>query len=119
MRWLCAQDIAAGRGFVYFDLHGDATPFLMRRVALEEKKKHCDLSNRLIVIDPGDTERSVGMNILDAAKGVGHANNERDGQRASDNSPPDEPPPLAFVSENIVHRQNRGSYKGTGNSIVV
>lgn len=111
MRWLCAQDIAAGRGFVYFDLHGDATPFLMRRVALEEKKKHCDLSNRLIVIDPGDTERSVGMNILDAAKGVGHANNERDGQRASDNSPPDEPPPLAFVSENIVHRQIEGLTK--------
>ena len=65
MRWLCAQDIAAGRGFVYFDLHGDTTPFLVRRVALEEKKKHCDLSNRLIVIDPADIERSVGMNILE------------------------------------------------------
>jgi len=69
MRWLCAQDIAAGRGFIYFDLHGDTTPFLVRRVALEEKKKHCDLSNRLIVIDPADTERSVGMNILEQKQG--------------------------------------------------
>src|SRR5437667_2060303 len=47
----------------------------------------------------------------DAAKGVGHANNERNGQRASDNSPPDEPSPLAFVSENIVHRQIEGLTK--------
>ena len=47
----------------------------------------------------------------DAAKCVGYANNERNGQRASDNSPPDEPPPLAFVSENIVHRQIEGLTK--------
>src|ERR1700675_128844 len=30
LRHFCQQDIAAGRGFLYFDLHGDATPFLLR-----------------------------------------------------------------------------------------
>src|ERR1035437_3831542 len=28
LKYLCLQDIEAGRGFVYFDLHGDATRFL-------------------------------------------------------------------------------------------
>jgi len=69
LRWLCGQDIGGGRGFVYFDLHGDATPFLLRRVALEERRKRCDLSEKLIVIDPADTEFSVGLNILDHAEG--------------------------------------------------
>src|SRR5207253_1361160 len=62
---LCAQDIVGDRGFVYFDLHGDATPFLLRRVALEEKRRRCDLSNRLIVVDPADPEWSIGLNILE------------------------------------------------------
>ena len=68
LRSLCAQDISAGRGFVYFDLHGDATPFLLRRVAEEERRRRCDLSDRLIVIDPSDPEWSVGLNILGGAK---------------------------------------------------
>src|SRR6266446_8503404 len=64
LRSLCGQDIAADRGFVFFDLHGDATPFLLRRVALEERRRRCDLSEKLIVIDPADTEWSVGLNVL-------------------------------------------------------
>jgi hypothetical protein len=31
------QDIEADRGFVYFDLHGDATPFLLRTIAACER----------------------------------------------------------------------------------
>src|SRR5713226_6590642 len=68
LKSLCAQDIECGRGFVYFDLHGDATPFLLRRVAEEERRRRCDLSDRLIVIDPSDPEWSVGLNILHGAK---------------------------------------------------
>lgn len=37
LRYLSAQDIEAGRGFVYFDLHGDATPFLMRTISARER----------------------------------------------------------------------------------
>jgi hypothetical protein len=64
LRSLCAQDIECDRGFVYFDLHGDATSFLLGRVALEEQRRQCDLSDRLIVIDPSDSQWSVGINIL-------------------------------------------------------
>ena len=67
LRSLCSQDIAADRGFVYFDLHGDATPFLLRRVAQEERRRGCDLSEKLIVIDPADTEWSVELNVLERA----------------------------------------------------
>ena len=31
LRYLAEQDIQAGRGFLYFDLHGDTTPFLLGR----------------------------------------------------------------------------------------
>jgi Type IV secretion-system coupling protein DNA-binding domain len=64
LRTLCNQDIASNCGFVIFDLHGDATPYLLRRVALEERRQRCDLSEKLIVIDPADGEWSVGMNVL-------------------------------------------------------
>src|SRR5205807_3341591 len=64
LRSLCGQDIIGDRGFVFFDLHGDATPFLLRRVAEEEQRRRCDLSEKLIVIDPADTEWSVGLNVL-------------------------------------------------------
>src|SRR5712692_4791611 len=67
LRSLCSQDIAADRGFIFFDLHGDATPFLLRRVALEEQRRGSDLSGKLIVIDPADAEWSVGLNILERA----------------------------------------------------
>lgn len=64
LKYLCQQDIEAGRGFVYFDLHGDATPFLLRAVAAEEWRRREDLSDRLIVISPGDLDMSVGLNPL-------------------------------------------------------
>jgi len=36
LRSMAQQDIEAGRGFMYFDLHGDATPFLLRSIAHRE-----------------------------------------------------------------------------------
>jgi Type IV secretion-system coupling protein DNA-binding domain len=67
LRSLCSQDITSDRGFVFFDLHGDATEYLLRRVALEEKRRRCDLSEKLIVIDPADEMWSVGVNVLECA----------------------------------------------------
>jgi Helicase HerA, central domain len=64
LKYLCLQDIAAGRGFVYFDLHGDATPFILRAIAAEEWKRQEHLSDRLIVISPADRDVSVGLNPL-------------------------------------------------------
>jgi len=66
LRSICAQDISAGHGFVFFDLHGDATPSILRRVAIEERRTGSDLSNRLIVIDPADPDWSVGINVLES-----------------------------------------------------
>jgi hypothetical protein len=65
---LCLQDIEAGRGFVYFDLHGDATPFLLSAIAAREWKQQTHLSDRLIVISPADREMSVGLNPLEDAE---------------------------------------------------
>jgi hypothetical protein len=68
LKFLCLQDIEAGRGFVYFDLHGDATPFLLRAIAAQEWKQQEDLSDRLIVISPADHDMSVGLNPLEDAE---------------------------------------------------
>lgn len=64
LKYLCLQDIEAGRGFVYFDLHGDTTPFILRAIAAQEWKRQEHLSDRLIVISPADREMSVGLNPL-------------------------------------------------------
>jgi hypothetical protein len=68
LKYVCLQDIEAGRGFIYFDLHGDATPFLLRAIAAEEWKQQQHLSDRLIVISPADREMSVGLNPLEDAE---------------------------------------------------
>jgi hypothetical protein len=65
IRYLAEQDIRAGRGFACFDLHGDATEFLVKTVAERERALRQDLSDRLIVIDPADPECSVGLNPLE------------------------------------------------------
>ena len=70
VRYLAQQDIAAGRGFIFFDLHGDVTPFLVKTVALRERVLERDLSDRLIVIDPADPEYSPGMNPLEVPGGA-------------------------------------------------
>ena len=69
LRHLSTQDIRNRSGFVFFDLHGDSMPFLLRRIAAEEGRTGADLSDRLIVIEPGDPEFSVGLNVLEAQDG--------------------------------------------------
>jgi hypothetical protein len=69
LRHLSTQDIFHRRGGVFFDLHGDSTPFLLRVVAAEERRTGSDLSDRLIVIEPADPEFSVGLNVLEAHDG--------------------------------------------------
>jgi len=70
LRHLAAQDIQARRGFVFFDLHGDTTPFLLGVLAEEERRTREDLSNRVVVIEPGDREYSIGLNVLERSEGA-------------------------------------------------
>lgn len=67
LRHMCAQDIEADRGFVYFDLHGDATPFLLRTINARERRLRQHLSDKLVIISPADAELSVGLNPLEGA----------------------------------------------------
>jgi len=65
LRHMCAQDIARDRGFIYFDLHGDATPFLMQVINARERLEHRHLSDKLVLVDPSDPIMSVGLNPLE------------------------------------------------------
>ncbi len=65
LRYLSTQDIESDRGFVYFDLHGDATPFLLRAINARERRLRRHLSDKLVVIAPADPEFSVGLNPLE------------------------------------------------------
>jgi Helicase HerA, central domain len=69
LRHLASQDVRSRRGFVFFDLHGDTMPFLLRLIAAEERRARADLSDRLIVIEPADLEFSIGLNVLEAQAG--------------------------------------------------
>jgi hypothetical protein len=68
MRHAAEQDIEAGRGFVFFDFHGDAIPFLLRTINRKERRLRKHLSDRLILIDPTDPVVSVGFNPLEGAR---------------------------------------------------
>jgi energy-coupling factor transporter ATP-binding protein EcfA2 len=65
LKRMAQLDIEADRGFVYFDLHGDATPFLLRTLSARERKLRRHLSDKLVVVAPGDPELSVGINPLE------------------------------------------------------
>ena len=67
LRYLSSQDITYGRGFLFFDLHGDATSTLLQLLAQQEQATRQDLSTKVIVIEPGDPEFSVGLNVLESA----------------------------------------------------
>ncbi len=66
---LASQDIRDDGGFVFSDLHGDSTPFLLACFAAEERRRRVDLSERLIVVEPADREFSVGLNLLERQPG--------------------------------------------------
>jgi uncharacterized protein DUF87 len=65
LRYLAEQDIVADRGFLYFDIHGDATPFLLGTINVRERRNHCHLSDKLVLIEPADPTVSVGLNPLE------------------------------------------------------
>jgi hypothetical protein len=69
LRYIATQDVRAGRGFVFFDLHGDATPFLLGFIAGEEIRRRTELGHRLVLIEPADLEFSVGLNVLENQQG--------------------------------------------------
>ena len=69
LRFFSQQDIQAGRGFIFFDLHGDATPILLSMVAVQERSTKRDLSEQLIVVNPADPDVSVGLNPLEGSRG--------------------------------------------------
>lgn len=66
LRWLLQADAEAGRGFLVFDLHGDLTPFVLGTINGIERRRHCHLSDRLVIVDPTDSSVSVGINPLEA-----------------------------------------------------
>ena len=68
LRSMCLQDIAAGRGFLFFDLHGEDTKFILKAIAARERELKAHLSDRLIVISPADPGCSVGLNPLEQAE---------------------------------------------------
>jgi hypothetical protein len=65
LRTMASQDVRSRRGFVLFDLHGDLSSYLLALVASEERRTGEELSDRLILIDPGDNDYSVGLNVLE------------------------------------------------------
>lgn len=64
LKHMARQDIDAGRGFIFFDLHGDATPELLTYIAERERTESTDFSLRTVVVAPGDPERAVGLDLL-------------------------------------------------------
>jgi hypothetical protein len=62
-----AQDIAQDRGFLVLDIHGELTPFILRTINARERAERRHLSDKLIVVSPGDREMSVGLNPLEGA----------------------------------------------------
>jgi energy-coupling factor transporter ATP-binding protein EcfA2 len=65
LRHMSQQDVEKDRGFIYFDLHGDATPFLMQAINARERRERRHLSDKLVLIDPSDPIMSVGLNPLE------------------------------------------------------
>lgn len=67
LRHLMQQDIAADRGFLVLDIHGELTPFIFRTINARERAERRHLSDKLILVSPGDREMSVGLNPLENA----------------------------------------------------
>ncbi|MFZ5932694.1 MAG: type IV secretory system conjugative DNA transfer family protein [Patescibacteria group bacterium] len=56
---LIMQDIRAGKGICYMDPHGDAIADLLKMIPPERAED-------VIYFNPGDTERPMGLNLLEA-----------------------------------------------------
>jgi hypothetical protein len=66
LRYLATQDIKSDHGFIFFDLHGDATLFLLSALAEREQIEGTALIEKVIVINPSDPAYSVGLNVLES-----------------------------------------------------
>jgi len=64
-RHLAGQDVEADRGFAFFDIHGDVTPFLLGKINERERRERRHLSDRVVLIQPSDPIVSVGLNPLE------------------------------------------------------
>lgn len=64
LRYLAEQCTLADQGWLYFDVHGVDTPLLLRTINARERREHRHLSDRTILIEPGDPIASVGLNPL-------------------------------------------------------
>ena len=59
LEWMAGQDCQMGDGVCVIDPHGDLVEDVLSRVPKERAKE-------VIVFDPGDRERPMGLNILEA-----------------------------------------------------
>ncbi|PIQ78417.1 hypothetical protein COV82_00975 [Candidatus Peregrinibacteria bacterium CG11_big_fil_rev_8_21_14_0_20_46_8] len=59
LSWLIRQDIADGRGVGLIDPHGDLVDYVLNYIPKERAKD-------VIVFDPSDQDRPMGLNILEA-----------------------------------------------------
>ena len=73
LRYFMSQDIAAGRGFICIDLHGDLVPHVLACTAAQERRTQQDLSRRLLIIDPAHPTFAVGLNLLDCQEAISPA----------------------------------------------
>lgn len=48
LKYFMSQDVAADRGFVCIDLHGDLIPFVLSEIGAKEQATRSDLSARLV-----------------------------------------------------------------------
>lgn len=58
--WLARQDVARGEGLCVVDPHGDLIENILCHIAKERAKD-------VILFDPADTDRPMGLNLLEAA----------------------------------------------------
>jgi hypothetical protein len=65
LRHFAEQDIASDRGFLYFDLHRDATQFLLGTINTRERQERRHLSDKLVLVEPADPLVSIGLNPLE------------------------------------------------------
>jgi hypothetical protein len=68
MEHMCAQDIAANRGFLAIDFHGGSKRFMLRTIARMEAKLGKHLSDRVVLIAPDDEDFAIGFNPLEAER---------------------------------------------------
>ncbi|MBI4039303.1 type IV secretion system DNA-binding domain-containing protein [Candidatus Daviesbacteria bacterium] len=59
LKSMILQDIKAGRGVAFIDPHGDAVDDILTKIPVER-------SEDVILFDPSDTDRPMGMNMLEA-----------------------------------------------------